>query len=192
MAKDKSKKKADDVEETKSKKKGKAEEVAPKKGKKADDSKAEKASKKSKGSTADDDFAKPSEAPAGGDGWSMTDEAEGKLLLITPLKQDEVETKDFGTKPVIVCDVVVIDEKKPAKSEVHTDVFVFGGYLRGALRGFIGERRVLARLVQGTKKERGNYPWLFEDATEKEMAIAREYLASVDPFEQDGKKAKKK
>jgi hypothetical protein len=135
-------------------------------------------------SFADDDFAKPSEAPAGGDGWNLTEEAEGELLLITPKREEQVETKDYGAKPVIVCDVVVLNAKKPEKSEAHADVFVFGGYLRGSLKGFIGQRRVLARLVRGTVKERGNYPWLFEDATEADKDIARAYLASVDPFKQ--------
>ena len=127
-------------------------------------------------------FAKPSEAPAGGDGWNMTEEAEGKLLLFMPLREERVETADFGEKPVIVADVVVLNEKKPAKSEAHAEVFVWGGYLRGALRGFIGERRVLGRLVRGTTKERGNFPWLLEDATDEETAIAVAYLESVDPF----------
>lgn len=140
----------------------------------------------------DGDFGAPSEATGGGDGWNLTEEAEGKLLLITPLREDETETKDFGTKKVIVATVVVINEKKPEKSEVHDDVWIFGGYLRGSLRSFIGERRVLCRLVRGTKKERGNYPWLFEDATEAEKDIARQYLASVDPFEQKGAKSKSK
>jgi hypothetical protein len=150
-----------------------------------------KAPKAAKGK-ADDEFAKPSEAEGGGDGWNMTEEAEGRLLLITPLRQIEAETKDYGAKPVIVATVVVIDEKKPAKSELHEEVYIWGGYLRGALKSFIGERRVLARLVRGTKKERGNYPWLFEDADDDEVESARAYLATVDPFDVPGGKGKSK
>lgn len=138
---------------------------------------------KSKGGAFSDDFAKPSEAPSGGDGWNLTEEAEGRLILFTPLREQTVETADYGAKPVIVADVVVLNEKKPEKSEAHAEVFVWGGYLRGALRGFVGERRVLGRLVRGTKKERGNYPWLLEDATADEVEIAKAYLASVDPFD---------
>ena len=80
-----------------------------------DKGKADRATESSKGG--DDDFAKPSEATGGGDGWSMTDEAEGRLLLIIPLRAESVETKDYGAKPVIVANVVVLNEKKPAKSE---------------------------------------------------------------------------
>lgn len=136
-----------------------------------------KKAKKSK-PAASNDFAKPSEAPSG-EGWNLTEEAEDKLILFTPLREDKVDTS-FGEKPIIVADVVVIDEKKPAKSEVHDDVYVFGGYLRGALRGFIGEKRVLGRLVKGEPKKKGeNAPWLLEDATEAEIELAQQYLASV-------------
>lgn len=154
--------------------------------------KAEKTGKKSKadkGSKGDapklrDGFAKPSEAPSGGDGWNLTEEAEGRLIIFTPLREIEVDTSDYGRKPVIVADVVVLNEKKPEKSEPHAEVYVWGGYLRGALRSSIGQARVLGRLVRGTKKERGNYPWLLEDATDDETELARKYLASVDPFAQ--------
>lgn len=146
--------------------------------------------KKGKSSASSSDFAKPSEAPSG-EGWNLTEEAEGRLVLFTPLREDTVETS-FGEKPIVVADVVVIDEKKPAKSEAHDDVYVFGGYLRGSLRGFINEKRVLGRLVKGEPKKKGeNAPWLLEDATEAEIALAVAYLESVDPFAGGGKKAKK-
>ena len=129
-----------------------------------------------------DGFAKPSEAPVTGEGWNMTEEAEGELLLLTPLREEDVDTADYGIKKVIVANVVVINLKKPEKSEEHTEVFVWGGYLKGSLRGFIGERRVAARLVRGEKKERGNFPWLFEDPSEADYAACTAYLESVDPF----------
>lgn len=135
------------------------------------------------------DFAKPSDAPATGEGWNLTEEAEGKLLLFTPLRKEEVETKEFGAKEVIIADVVVINEDKPAKSEEHEEVYVWGGYLKGALRGFIGERKVLGRLVRGKEKMRGNFPWLLEDASDGDIDNARAYLDSIDPFGQKGAKS---
>ena len=147
-----------------------------------DKSKKKDKGKKTEAANYGSGFAKPSDAPAAGDGWNLTEEAEGRLLMFTPLREQPVDTADYGTKPVIVADVVVLNEKKPAKSETHDEVFVWGGYLRGALRGFIGERRVLGRLVRGAKKERGNFPWLLEDATEEETALAVAYLESVDPL----------
>lgn len=144
---------------------------------------------KSKKSTTDDDFAKPSEAPSGGDGWNLTDDDNrGALLLITPLRSEKVATK-FSEEPkeVIVCDVVVLNEKKPAKSEEHEEVYVFSGYVKGALRGYIGERRVLGRLQNtedtSKKKDRGNFYWELEDADADDVAVARAYMeAANDPF----------
>lgn len=152
-------------------------------------------SKKADKTTASDDFAKPSEAPSGGDGWNLTDDDNrGALLLITPLRTEKVATKEWGEKEVVVADVVVLDEKKPAKSVEHEEVFIFSGYLKGALRGYIGERRVLGRLQNtedtSKKKDRGNYYWELEDADADDVEVARAYLASLDPFAQKGAKGK--
>lgn len=171
--------------------------MAKDKSTKKNDTKPAKASKPAKGKGAADEFAKPSEAPAGGDGWSLADDSNvGKLLIIKPLRTDKVSTEKYGEKEIIVADVVVVDEKKPAKSEEHENVFVFGAWLQGSLRAYIGERIVLARLVKEKDKSSGRgYVWKFEDADEDDAAKAREYLASLDPFDQKaagGKKSKGK
>lgn len=177
MAKDKSKKK--DVEPE-------VEETTKKAGKKDKGGKADKSEKKSKGK-GDGAFARPSDAPAGGDSWSLTaDENVGALMLITPLREEDVDVtiaKRAEVKRVVVADVVVINEKKPLKSEPHEEVYVFGGWLKGALKGYIGERKVLARLVKekDTSSSTG-YVWKFEDADEDDIAAATEYVNSVDVF----------
>ena len=139
-----------------------------------------------------DDFAKPSEAPAGGDGWKFaSDDNDGELFLITPLRKETVNTTEYGEKEVIVADVVHLNEKKPAKSEEHEEVFIFGAWLQGAVRAFIGERRVLGRLDKAADKKSGRgYVWKLEDADDDDIAVAREYLASLDPFMKKGGKAK--
>jgi hypothetical protein len=91
---------------------------------------------------------------------------------------------------VIVCDIVHINEKKPAKSELHEDVYIFAGWIKGSLRGYIGERQVLGRLAQGAP-DRGNLPWILEDADDDDIAIALDYKATVDPFAQKGAKGEK-
>ena len=158
----------------------------------------DKSKGKSKGNGGDD-FAKPSEAPSGGDGWSLTDDDNRvALLLITPLRSERIDDKfskePGATKEIIVADVVVLNEKKPEKSEEHENVYVFSGYVKGALRGYIGERRVLGRLVNtedtSKKKDRGNYYWELEDADADDVEVARAYLASLDPFAQKGAKGK--
>ena len=140
-----------------------------------------------------DDFAKPSEAPAGGDGWKLaSDENDGELFLITPLRKETVNTSEYGEKEVIVADVVHLNEKKPAKSEEHEEVFIFGAWLQGAVRAFIGERRVLGRLDKAADKKSGRgYVWKLEDADDDDIAVAREYLASLDPFAKKGGKSEK-
>lgn len=176
------------------------------KGKKNADEKPAKGEKKVKAEKSAGGFAKPSEAPAGGDGWnfeSKDGENLGKLFLITPLREEEHPDKfdkNGGTKKHIVADIVELDEKKPEKSELHEDVWVFGGYVRGALRGFIGEQKVLGRLQrdENNKKFKStNEPWYLDDADDDDTQVALDYLASVDPFKQGGsadkvKKDKKK
>lgn len=155
-------------------------------------------SEKSTKSATSDEFARPSEAPAGGDGWKFaSDENDGKLFLITPLRSDEhVDTfsKTPATKEHIVADIVELNEKKPEKSEEHEDAWIFGGWLMGAVRGFIGERRVLGRLSKAAdKKSATGYVWKLEDADEDDIEVARKYLASLDAFAVKGepKKGKK-
>lgn len=167
-------------------------------------------SKKKDNAVSDDEFGAPSKAPSGGDGFNLTaDENRGKLLLITPLREIDVEDKfskePGATKKVIVADVVVLNEKKPEKSEEHDEVYVFSGYLKGALRGYIGERRVLGRLTNtedtSKKKDRGNFYWELEDADADDVKVARAYMSALnDPFggkgdddekpEKKGKKSK--
>lgn len=131
-----------------------------------------------------DGFAKPSEAPAGSsDGWKVEHEDNlGKLLLVTPLREEEVETT-YGRKPAVFADVVVVNVKSPAKSEVHENVAFWGGWTRGSLRGFIGERRVLGVLEQGEPRKRGeSAPWLLGDANAKQVEAATAYLDGLDPL----------
>ena len=153
-----------------------------------------------------DEFAKPSEAPAGGDGFKLTEEGRDRLLLITPLREDEVPAygkagKNGEKQRIIVADVVVINEKRPEKSEEHSNVWIFPAYVQGALRGYIGERRVLGRLrntedTTGETSEAGGYYWVLEDATEEDVEAATAYReALVNPFGKNGKtepKAEKK
>jgi len=199
MAKDKGKKKDDEKVEKKAKK-GKAEEPpakASKKGKAEKPSKKSKAdekpAKKSKGKGDSDGFAKPSEAPASGDGWQFTDEDHlGDLFLITPLRVEEIEDKFHPgeKKEIIVADIVHLNEKKPEKSELHENAWVFQGYLKGSLRGYIGQgERVLGRLGKGDKKDRGNYPWILEDADEDDLKVAKAYVKYINDPLNAGKKA---
>lgn len=156
---------------------------------KTGDEPSTKAPKGDKGTKGTDDFAKPSDAPAtGGDGYKFEHEDNiGNLYLITPLRSERVIGFENKETEVVVCDVVELNEKKPAKSELHEEVYVFGGWTKGSLRGYIGERKVLARLGTDKSKGRGNNAaWVFEDADDDDIEVAKDYLANVDPFKQSG------
>lgn len=148
--------------------------------------KKDKGEKPGKGGGFSGGFAKPSEAPAGGDDWKLEDDDnDGSLFLFTPLRKEEVETKQYGRKEVIVCDVVEINEKKPEKSEKHSDVYVWAAWVQGSLRGFIGERLVLGVLDKAADKSSGRgYVWKLQDADASQVKAAEAYLASIDPFAQ--------
>lgn len=143
--------------------------------------------KKNKGTDAAADlgFAKPSEASGGGDGWKLgTDENVGKLFLFTPLREETVKTAAYGEKPAIIADVVAIDEDDAAASELHSDTYIFQGYLRGSLKSFVGKRKVLGRLAKKKDPKYGTPSWQLDDATSADVELAQAYLKSIDPFEQ--------
>jgi len=163
--------------------------MAKDKGKKKSD---EKATKKSKGGS--DGFAKPSEAPAGGDGWRLeTEDHLGDLFLITPLREQTVKGFEDADTQIIVASIVHLNEKKPEKSEEHEEVWVWGRWVQGALRGYIGEQRVLGRLAKDKSKAKGNNAaWVLEDADDDDIETAREYLTFVtNPLNTKGDKKSK-
>lgn len=160
---------------------------------------------KSKKKDTSEEFAKPSEATSGGEGFKITD-AKNRLVLIKPLREEE--KKAFGKagengekSPVIIADIVVLTDKKgkPLKeAEEHEDVWIFQRFIQGSIREHIGERLVLGtvRNTEDTTKARsssGGYYWELEDAGDDEYEIAKAYRASLDPFSQKkGGKSKDK
>lgn len=168
----------------------------PGKGKADDKSKAKSGGKSKDERPANDGIANPSEAPAGGDGWKFADTDNiGKLMLFTPLRQDEATVtrgKKSEVVEVIVADVVVLNKKKPDKSELHEGVFIFPKWVQGSLRGFIGDRMVLGRLQQDAEKSQGDRAaWVLEDGNADDVKIAKAYLETVDPFAVKGGKSGK-
>jgi hypothetical protein len=155
----------------------------------------DKGGKPDKSKFGNDDFAKPSDAPAGGDGWKLEDDDNvGKLFLISPLRTHTVNTKEYGDSEVVVADIIELNEKKIEKSVEHADSYIFGGWTKGAVRGFIGERRVLGRLDKDKSKGRGgknSYAWVLEDADADDVKVAKAYLEQADPFKQKGSKSEK-
>lgn len=109
-------------------------------------------------------------------------EYKGNLLLITPLAfETEVKTT-FGEKDAVRADIVILDgEDGP---EAHDDVLIFPLVLIGQTKGRVGKGMVLGRLGQREPSKPGQNPaWALEDPTDEDKQAARDYLASVDPFE---------
>lgn len=137
--------------------------------------------------SADLGFAKPSEASAGGDGWKISkDENLGKLFLFTPLRVDQHPSFNDKSKleDHIVADIVEVNKKDPAASELHSDAWVFPKYIQGSLREYAGKRRVLGILTKKKDPKYGTMSWMLDDASSADVELAQAYLKSIDPFEQ--------
>lgn len=146
-------------------------------------------------------FAKPSEA-SGGDSWSLTDGDEaksgkndGELMLITPLRKDEVSVtrgKKTEDVEVIVADVVHLNRKKPEKSEEHENVYIWAKWIQGSLRSYIGKEMVLGTVVKTPDAASATgYVWKLQDADSDDVTAAEAYLASLSPFKGNGEKRDK-
>lgn len=158
-----------------------------------------------KTSTTEDEFGKPSDAPAGGDGWKLTD-ARDCLVLFKPLREEQKPAfgkagKEGEKQDVIIADAVVLTNKKGkplAEPEEHDEAWIFQKFIQGSLRGYIGDRLVLGvvRNTETTTKATsasGGFYWELEDATPEQVEIAKAYRASLDPFAQKkGAKVKDK
>jgi hypothetical protein len=141
-------------------------------------------------------FKKASEAPATGGDFKLTDHVD-ELLLFRPTATKMVPGYNPKTDPeqeIVVADIVVIDEKKPERSEKHEDAWVFQRYIQGSLRGFIEEKGVVLgrlRKNENSEKGKGSIKWELDDYTDEEAELASAYLASANPLEGGAPKEKK-
>ena len=133
---------------------------------------------KATGSAGDDDeFA--SGAPTSN--FKIADH-EGDLVLITPLSLEEDIETAFGASDAIKANVVVLDLKSPEDSEENAGALIFQRVLRSQLEPFIGKRKVLGRIGRGVAKKGQDAPFIIEDPSDADKAVARVYLKSVDPL----------
>jgi hypothetical protein len=115
-----------------------------------------------------------------GDSWAFNKEALGELVAI---KVEKVE-RDFKTSAgvsdvVRAKTVIVVNEKKPAKSESHDDVLVFGKVLLGALSEFAGKGWVVGRLEKGEAQPGKSAPYILTTADDDEKASAIEAIKAL-------------
>jgi hypothetical protein len=119
-------------------------------------------------------FAAPS-APGSGIKW---DDANGCLLLITPIALEQGISTTFGPADAVRADVVILDG--PAAGTEHLDTLVFPKILSGQLTRHIGTK-VLGRLGQGVAKPGQSAPWVLAEATPTDVELGQRWLASRAP-----------
>lgn len=97
----------------------------------------------------------------------------GRLLLIYPKEvKVGVSTSGFGLKDPLVADIVVLETGE----ELH-DAFIFPGVLIGQLKGYIGNPNpALGRLTKGVPKAGQAAPWMLDDFTPQDAALASQWV----------------
>lgn len=163
MAKDKSKKAA----EPESKKKGKAD-AEPE---------AKKKSKASVGGLV---------GPGSGGNFVAKDHVD-QLLLITPIELVEGMMTSASKNPTdaVRADIVVLNKKKPEKSEEIMGGLIFGKVLQGQLRdSLVKGSRVVGTMIidEASKKVGQNAPYRLVAPSDADIEIAQAYLDSVNPL----------
>lgn len=155
----------------------------------------------------DDPFSGP--APQAPRGPRLRD-LYGRLLLIIPIKLETGIPNRLGkpgdTQDRMTADVIVLDggpiafggkpeamppvpHDKTATVPHKTDrQYISSTGLISQSRLALAKRAqgqpgmVLGRLTKGAATEKGEPPWLLTDPTDADKALARQYLAQVDPF----------
>jgi len=123
--------------------------------------------------TDEDEFGAP--ASVNGIKW---EEHKGRLFAIKGIAQEfDMETQ-FGKADPVRARAVIVDG--PDAGTVFEDTLVFPKVLAGALRPF--GRVIVGRLGQGQAKRGQSAPWVLEDATDAELAQAKDaWRASLAP-----------
>ncbi len=119
----------------------------------------------------------PFSSPSGGGSDHRISDFVGELLLVKPTEDIEEMLTEIGTTDAVRADVVPLTGANAG--ELCEDMLVFQMALKRALRKVMNGDKpyLLGRLAMGTKKPGKSAPYIFEEATAEEVAIARAYLA---------------
>lgn len=133
-----------------------------------------------------DAFAQPGAAPAAGDPFgapspagehNLTDYVN-ELVLVTPTEWIDSMPTRLGESSAMRADFVVLTGA--AQGLEAADALVFQTILKKDLQRIMrsGTPMLLGRLVMGNAKPGKSAPYLFEPASNEDMTLARQYLAS--------------
>lgn len=115
-------------------------------------------------------------AQPGGDGWRASEEYLGKLHVFEPEEFERNFKTSNGETDIIRGNVWVLTG--PGEYDEFPDSIVFGKVLVPSLKKGIGSF-VVGRLAQGEPQKGKSPAWLLKEATEKDLAKAREFLAGL-------------
>jgi hypothetical protein len=115
-------------------------------------------------------FANPAPS-AGSIDWN---DLNGRLLIFDVTGQEIGIKTSNGTKDPVRADLVVLDGD--TAGEKFDDTLVFPTVLISQLKPRIGQK-VLGRLGQGIAKPGQSAPWILQDATAEEIAVAEKWVA---------------
>lgn len=121
--------------------------------------------------------------PASGGQFVPKDHVD-ELLLITPHEIREVSTT-YGDSEAVEADIVVLNPKKPADSEVIDNGLIFGKVVIGQLRQAVQNRtRVVGTLIEDTasQKKGQSAPYRLTAPSDSDIEAAKGYLDSLDPL----------
>jgi hypothetical protein len=110
------------------------------------------------------------ESPASQTSSVRTADLLGHLCIFSPVGYEvDVQTVN-GASDVVVVDVVDLDDDGGTE---HDAVWFFSVGLRNALKRYVPDGKVLARIGQGAAKPGKNAPWILVDATGSAADVAK-------------------
>lgn len=127
-------------------------------------------------STSTDEFA----APASSTGIQWADLKDRLILFDVKSAETAIKTA-FGESDAVRTDVTILDGTNAG--ETYNEALIFPKVLQSQLRPNVG-KKVLGRLGQGNAKTGQSPPWMLNDATDADKAVAREHLSknAAPPF----------
>ena len=106
-------------------------------------------------------------APATGSGDSIKPaDVEGHLLVVEPIEYIASMATSFGDTDAVRLNVHDINAQK-----TYEQVLWFSGGLVGSLKGRVGQK-VLGTMGKGTAKPCMSAPWILQDASGNDKAVA--------------------
>ena len=115
---------------------------------------------------------------AGGDRVDIK-ELVGSLVLVWVREVRENVPTPYGESDAVACDIHVLDGAKGGEKFENT--LLFQRALIGSLRSFAGGEPVLGRVGTGIAKPGQSAPYILNDFTDQDAAVATGYIQRMKP-----------